>query len=511
MPPELVKTIVLGLFAALVIGAAVGTSRASPSPTGSRSPSRLAFAPAALLVGVPLPEIGVSLAVGVGMLVVGAGMFALGWIGGGDAKLMAAAALWVGLRGLAPFAIYTALAGGAAGAGAGRPALGLAATARRGRTGLDATPRDPRRSGPIRRRHRGRRARRVRRPSAGLRAFTATLGLRRALTMGPPTLAARQKGRFDSRWTVGPSGRTGLPKTHPSPRRRAAIMTPARIADHRRRACRVGGTGALRARHVRPAESPAARGRRRAARPADDPGAGRQGRPCRRRPADARQHDLAELAGGHRQPVLHHRRRGRRAESPTVAVAAMHTATTHGHRHDHRRRPEAAGDGRRDRSRADLRRRADHLQQDRPQRRHQLHGRAPAGRHARHRRCRSASRAPPAASSSQATASTSCRPTRTPPRPARGGMVTETVLANALVLAIDQHTDAPKDGASMIGATVTLEVPDHQRHLGRPGPHPGRPDAGAALLRRHRRPHRRPASTTATPSASSGAARPPKW
>jgi pilus assembly protein CpaB len=40
-----------------------------------------------------------------------------------------------------------------------------------------------------------------------------------------------------------------------------------------------------------------------------------------------------------------------------------------------------------------------------------------------------------------------------------GGMITETVLANALVLAIDQHTDQPKAGASMIGATVTVEVP----------------------------------------------------
>jgi pilus assembly protein CpaB len=40
-----------------------------------------------------------------------------------------------------------------------------------------------------------------------------------------------------------------------------------------------------------------------------------------------------------------------------------------------------------------------------------------------------------------------------------GGMVTETVLANTLVLAIDQHTDQPKAGASIIGATVTVEVP----------------------------------------------------
>jgi pilus assembly protein CpaB len=41
-----------------------------------------------------------------------------------------------------------------------------------------------------------------------------------------------------------------------------------------------------------------------------------------------------------------------------------------------------------------------------------------------------------------------------------GGMITETVLTNALVLAIDQHTDSPKTGATVLGATVTLEVPE---------------------------------------------------
>ena len=40
-----------------------------------------------------------------------------------------------------------------------------------------------------------------------------------------------------------------------------------------------------------------------------------------------------------------------------------------------------------------------------------------------------------------------------------GGMVTETVLSNVLVLAIDQKTDAAKVNA-VAGATITLEVPE---------------------------------------------------
>lgn len=39
-------------------------------------------------------------------------------------------------------------------------------------------------------------------------------------------------------------------------------------------------------------------------------------------------------------------------------------------------------------------------------------------------------------------------------------LVTETILANVLVLAIDQHTDTPKAGQAQPGATITLEVPD---------------------------------------------------
>ena len=113
MSPELVKTIVLGVFAILVIGAAVKDLATFTIPNWISLALLAAFAPAALAAGMPLADIGLAFGVGAGVLALGAALFALGWIGGGDAKLMAAAALWLGLKGLAPFVIYTALAGGA--------------------------------------------------------------------------------------------------------------------------------------------------------------------------------------------------------------------------------------------------------------------------------------------------------------------------------------------------------------------------------------------------------------
>jgi prepilin peptidase CpaA len=72
----------------------------------------LVFLPAALVAHAPFSEIGWSLALGLGALVAAVGMFALRWIGGGDAKLFAAGALWLGPAGAAPFLLWTAVAGG---------------------------------------------------------------------------------------------------------------------------------------------------------------------------------------------------------------------------------------------------------------------------------------------------------------------------------------------------------------------------------------------------------------
>jgi prepilin peptidase CpaA len=72
-----------------------------------------AFAVLALASGMPLPVIGVHLACGFVALLAGVVMFGLGWIGGGDAKLLSVCCLWFGWPGGRDFLLDTVLAGGA--------------------------------------------------------------------------------------------------------------------------------------------------------------------------------------------------------------------------------------------------------------------------------------------------------------------------------------------------------------------------------------------------------------
>jgi prepilin peptidase CpaA len=105
-------TALLIVFPALAIVAALSDATSMTIPNWISAALALAFFPAALLAGAPMGEIGLSVALGVGALIVAAGMFALHWIGGGDAKLFAAGALWLGPTGAVPFLLWTAIAGG---------------------------------------------------------------------------------------------------------------------------------------------------------------------------------------------------------------------------------------------------------------------------------------------------------------------------------------------------------------------------------------------------------------
>lgn len=62
-----------------------------------------------------LPTFGEHLTIGAIFFCAGFAMFAFGWLGGGDAKLMAAIALWLDWGSVANFIIYTTLVGAALG------------------------------------------------------------------------------------------------------------------------------------------------------------------------------------------------------------------------------------------------------------------------------------------------------------------------------------------------------------------------------------------------------------
>jgi prepilin peptidase CpaA len=64
------------------------------------------------LSGLPVETIGMHVAAGALVLALGFFAFVRGWLGGGDAKLLAAASLWLGFESLDSFAIAVGLLGG---------------------------------------------------------------------------------------------------------------------------------------------------------------------------------------------------------------------------------------------------------------------------------------------------------------------------------------------------------------------------------------------------------------
>jgi prepilin peptidase CpaA len=67
----------------------------------------------ALYLRLPLATVGLHLSCGLAMLALTFTMFQMGWIGGGDAKLAAATALWLGWPSLFEYGLAASLIGGA--------------------------------------------------------------------------------------------------------------------------------------------------------------------------------------------------------------------------------------------------------------------------------------------------------------------------------------------------------------------------------------------------------------
>jgi prepilin peptidase CpaA len=72
----------------------------------------LAYFPTALIADQTFAEIGLHYAAGLTVFIVGAALFALGFLGGGDVKLLGAAAIWTGWGLLLPYLFAVAIFGG---------------------------------------------------------------------------------------------------------------------------------------------------------------------------------------------------------------------------------------------------------------------------------------------------------------------------------------------------------------------------------------------------------------
>lgn len=110
---HLLQAALVAVFAGLLVVAALGDLTTYRIRNWISLAMIAAFAAAGPAMGLSLPVIGLHLCVGLGALIIGMMMFALRWIGGGDAKLFAAAALWLGWPAILTYGVATCLAGGA--------------------------------------------------------------------------------------------------------------------------------------------------------------------------------------------------------------------------------------------------------------------------------------------------------------------------------------------------------------------------------------------------------------
>jgi prepilin peptidase CpaA len=108
----MLETLVVVFLPALVVVAAVSDLLTMTIPNRLVLGLAAGFALAAPLAGLTLDDVLWHLAACAIVLAVGFAMFAAGWIGGGDAKLAAALALWLGMEPLLTWFTLFALFGG---------------------------------------------------------------------------------------------------------------------------------------------------------------------------------------------------------------------------------------------------------------------------------------------------------------------------------------------------------------------------------------------------------------
>jgi prepilin peptidase CpaA len=108
----MLELLALAIFAGLLVYAACTDVMALTIHNWVSIALALLFVPIALMTRMPLAEIGIHYLFGLGLLAVGFFLFQANVIGGGDAKLLAGAAVWTGFTAFVPFIFWTAMAGG---------------------------------------------------------------------------------------------------------------------------------------------------------------------------------------------------------------------------------------------------------------------------------------------------------------------------------------------------------------------------------------------------------------
>jgi prepilin peptidase CpaA len=105
--------IILGLFPVAMAFAAISDLLTMSISNRLTSALALGFFGMAVLIGMPLADVGFHVLASVIVLTICFGFFAFGWIGGGDAKLAAATTLWLGFAHLPKYLFLAAIIGGA--------------------------------------------------------------------------------------------------------------------------------------------------------------------------------------------------------------------------------------------------------------------------------------------------------------------------------------------------------------------------------------------------------------
>jgi prepilin peptidase CpaA len=113
MTQILLPVLLLGIFPAAMAFAAASDLVTMTISNRLSLALALGFFVAAFLIGMPLAEIGWHLLAALVVLVVAFACFSFGWIGGGDAKLAAATALWFGFSHLMDYLLLASIFGGA--------------------------------------------------------------------------------------------------------------------------------------------------------------------------------------------------------------------------------------------------------------------------------------------------------------------------------------------------------------------------------------------------------------